>query len=159
MNQEELPPELENILKQVKLKEPPESVMKNYLSEVNARIDRHGQGFHVSFPQVVLVCVLGFSLMGVLYLTLVARPKPVDVTSEPVQTMEAKSQTITVEHKVQINQKVRSVEEEMAVLEAFSEEHGEGVAELFGDEEVFEDLSQLDEVELATPPNAPTSRV
>ncbi|MBI1977719.1 MAG: hypothetical protein HYS55_03090 [Candidatus Omnitrophica bacterium] len=159
MNQEELPPELEKILKRVKLKEPPERLMKDYLSGVNAKIDRRGQGFHVSFPQVALACVIGLSLVGVLYLTFMARPKAIELVSEPIQKVEAKPQVVAVESQVQATQKALSVEEEMAVLEAFSEEHGEGVAEFFGDEEMFEDLSQLDEVELATPPNAPASRV
>ena len=45
--------------------------------------------------------------------------------------------------------KTLSVEEEMAILEAFSEESGNQVGDLFGDNESLEELSVLDELELS----------
>lgn len=159
MDQEKLSPELEKLISRVKLKEPPRQMMSRYLSEVNAKIDQGIKSSHWGFPQFGAVFAIGLALAGSLYFFL-ARPQmqPAhEVKAISVQPSTESQKTEIASSKLPAAQKPLTLEEEMAVLEAFSDESLDESAELFGDEEALEDLTVLDEVELSRGMPAQTS--
>ncbi|MBI4358623.1 MAG: hypothetical protein HY584_04920 [Candidatus Omnitrophica bacterium] len=162
MDKTELTPELEKLVKGVKLKEPPEQLMADYLSGVNAKIDRGAEGAHFGFPQIAIVLAIGLTFAGAFYLFL-TRPQgesPVQVAeiTQKVETTPLSAELSGAAAKIEPLQPL-SLEEEMEVLEAFGEEFQGEASDLFGDEEVFEELAQLDELELSPTLSTPTSSV
>ena len=151
MEKKELDPELERLIDSVKLKEPPQELMRDYLSGVNAKIDQSAKWFHLGLPQLTVLCAIGLVSAGLMYF-LIPHTKLVIQVPKTVKTVEV-APARSPEPKVQQNtsSKPLSIEEEMAVLRAFAEERSEDVVELLGDDEVFEELGQLDETELSTP--------
>ena len=159
MDKRELDPELEQLISKVKLKEAPQELMRDYLSGVNAKINQGMKEPYFGFPQFAVVCVVGLALAGLIYFVVV-HGRPVTPVPETVREAEVVSpHPSQPEVFQQTLPKLLSIEEEMAVLETFAEEHSEDTAELFGDEEVFEELAQLDEAELSTASSIQTPQV
>src|SRR3989338_1353316 len=67
MDQEELTPELEKLLKQVRLREPSQELMADYLAGVNAKIERRMNAPHFGFREAVMVVGVGLILAGLFY--------------------------------------------------------------------------------------------
>ena len=171
MDQEKLSPELERFVSKVKLREPSPEMMANYLSEVNAKIDQGIKGSHFGFPQFAVVFAVGLAFAGSLYFFLVhPQRQPVrDVANISMQSVPENRWVKTtpstppqqVQRKVVVpaNNKSLTVEEEMTVLEAFGDESSDESAELLEDEEAFEELTMLDDVELSPQMQIRTSNV
>ncbi len=155
MDQEKLTPELEKLISKVKLKEPPREMMTNYLSEVNTKIDQGIRSSHFGFPQVTGFFVIGLTLAGVLYFFLMhpaAHVKEVSVEKNIADRSQEVTSPITSYIQTStapVSQKSLTLEEEMAVLEAFGDEFSDESVGLFGDDEALEELTVLDEVELS----------
>ena len=146
MKKENLDPELESLVEKVKLKAPSEVLMKDYLSGVNAKIDRSLEHFQFGFPQFVAVCAVGAVLAGLGYF-IFNRPNTVVPAT-------VRKPNVTHSSSVQPPAKLLSLEEEMGIIEVFAEEHSVDTTELLDDEGVFSELTGLDEVELSAPPTA-----
>ena len=146
MEQEELSPELKKLMGKVKLKEPSPEVMANYLSEVNAKINKGIKSSHFGFPQFAVVFAVGLVFAGSLYFFLGRTQKqPVSDTgtvSSIPQPAQAKA--------VVSSKKPLTLEEEMAILEAFGDESSNESTGTFEDEDPFEELAMLDDVELSS---------
>ncbi|MBI4372810.1 MAG: hypothetical protein HY585_03690 [Candidatus Omnitrophica bacterium] len=142
-NQEQLSPELERVIKQVRLKEPPSEFMADYLAGVNSKIDRGVPHSQFGFPQIAMVLAIGLVMAGVAYFYFGYEPRASQVKVIPDVSIS----------------KPLSVEEEMMILEAFSEELADGTGDPFGDDEILEELWQLEEIEFLGGPSAQTSRI
>lgn len=143
MNDDQLNPQLEKILKEIKLKEPKQPDMADYLSKVRSKIELKQNQSHFHFvPAAGLAFALILALCGAVYFlvnqTKSPQPQIVSKISEPA------AQTAS-------NQDL-SLEEEMAILEAFSEDYPAGTSDLLGDEAAAEDLVLLDEIEFTITP-------
>ena len=152
MDQDELSLELKKLLSKVKLKEPPREIMANYLSEVNAKIDGGIKNSHFNFPQFATVFAVGVILAGLFYLfSPRSQVKPVLETKPAVQKVQDLLTTVPQAPPTQVisTQKPLTVEEKMAVLEAFGDEFSDESVDLFGDDEVLEELALLDDMELS----------
>ena len=148
MKHENLDPELEQLVKKLKLKEPSEDVMGNYLSGINARINEQIEQSHFGFPQFATVMAISLVLVGAVYFIYTSYIKPVkNVEAIPnSQITSASSGTLP-----RNDAKPLSLEEEMTVIEAFAEESSKDMIELFGEDAVLEELAQMDESELSSP--------
>ncbi|MBI4394701.1 MAG: hypothetical protein HY583_00740 [Candidatus Omnitrophica bacterium] len=146
-NQEPLAPELEQLIKQVKLKEPSKERMTDYLAGVNAKIDRGAPPTSFGFPQVAVILAVGLVMAGLAYFYWI-RPSSVgaDPRVRPQENGQAQGPAPTTPSL--------SIEEEMAVLEAFGEEYDSEIQDLLGDDETLEELAQLDEIEFFLPSKA-----
>ena len=67
MDQDKLTPELEKLLKQVKLKEPPQDLMTDYMTGVNVKINKQLERPRFEFPQVMMILVVGAVFAGLSY--------------------------------------------------------------------------------------------
>lgn len=169
-NKEELTPELEQLISKVKLKEPPQELMKDYLSGVNAKIDQGIKSSYFGFSQFTVFLVIGVVLAGVFYFFLVRlQVKPVlEVKPATVQRSVKTASVIASEAPAKIHggsvqqvvadndknqastQKPLTIEEGVAVLEAFGDEFSDESPDVFGDDdEALDELAVLDEVELS----------
>lgn len=151
MDNESLPQELQNVLSRVKLKEPSPELMVNYLSGVNAKIDRGTSGPSFGFPQVSVLLLLGIAFtFGIVYL-LALNPKKEAVgpmiasqaQSEPAQKAETTAQTLEV-----VSAQL-SLEDQLTLLEAMGEESTNETIDLFGNEELLDEAALLDDVEFS----------
>ncbi len=137
---EDQDPNIEKLLSQVKLKEPKPEEMTDFLSNVHSKIKLEQNQSHLHFVSIGVALVLVLALSGFIYWMVQSQPKPevqipaVSKISEPIsQNAPAKQLSLV---------------EEMAVLEAFSEEYPTGTSDLLGDEGTTEDLVLIDEIEL-----------
>ena len=159
MNQEKLSPELEKILNQVKLKEPPRELVKDYVEGVNLRIDRKLRQPVFGFPQLVLAFAVGAATVGIFYWVVQGRLRP--GTSEELFPMTQRVGTVVESEKAvqkPAQGKPLSLEDEMAILEAFGEDIQNGTADLVSDDEVYEEIAFLDDIELSQPASMGMSR-
>ncbi len=138
MNENQSDPKIEKLLSQVKLKEPKPAEMKDFLSKVHSKIELEQNQSHFHFVPIGAALVLILALSGLIYW--MVQPKQeiqiptVSKISEPIpQNAPAKQLSLV---------------EEMAVLEAFSEEYPVGTSDLMGAEGTMEDLVLIDEIEL-----------
>ena len=160
MEQEELSPELKKLISKVKLKEPSPEMMANYLSEVNAKIDKGVKSLPFGFPQFAVIFAVGLVFAGSHYFFLGhAQKQPVsDTGTVSMQSAAENRRTETVssvpqpaQAKVVVSsQKPLTLEEEMAILEAFGDESSNESTGTFEDEDPFEELAVLDDVELSS---------
>ncbi len=158
-NKEELTPELEKLISKVKLKEPPQELMRDYLSGVNAKIDRGIKGSHFGFPQFAIFLVISAVLAGFFYFFLVRLQRQPVLEVKPAfiqrsvtgQGTEAPTSVVseTQHHGTVSAQKPLTIEEEVTVLEAFGDEFLNESSDVFGDDEALNELAVLDEVELS----------
>ena len=161
MNQEDrLDPEIEKLVRDVKLKEPSEEEMSNYVSEVRAKINLHASGPTFGFPQLGLLLAAGVILAGLIYFT-VSRPQIEKVPSlkeVPLQDQTAQipgqpplvwkdGKWVSQDAKIP---KQLSIEESITVLEAFGEEFSDEASDLYRDDDILEELTFLDEIELSS---------
>lgn len=148
MEEERLTPELEKLLKQVRLKEPSQELMADYLTGVNAKIDRRMSAPHFGFREGVLVFAVGLILAGLFYFLLAPslnhEPTPKLVTSDSESNLPQGLQAIIVPPPAEL-----SLEEELALLEAFEEELSDQESDWLEDEELLEELALLDELEIS----------
>ena len=165
MNQEQqdqLDPELQELLKKTKLKEPPEKLMADYLSGVNEKIDRGIGKPHFGFPPLALVLVAGVLLAGIFYYFLAEPEKepvmqavapavvaPIEVPSQPPPSVPAEANLTDTAGQPQPASESLSIEEQIAILESFAEEFPDETGELFGEEELLNEFEALDEMELS----------
>ncbi len=158
MDNESLPPELEGMLSKVRLKEPSKETMAGYLSGVNAKIDRGPVGTNFGFPQVGILLLVGLAFaFGIIYLfALNPNKEPIQVApqiqSEMATPSAPKFATEQAETTSQVTQQASgelSLEDQMALLEALEEETGSDTIDLFGDDELFDEIALLDNVEFS----------
>lgn len=179
MDREQLALELERLMNQVRLKEPPRELMADYLSGVNAKIDRGIKSHGFGFPHLAVVFAVGLTIVGLAYCFFLRFQQEPASSNEtpPVIAMEAnvgaplmappydrnelrgRDESRYYQSKEIVPQardreqlstpEVLSIDEEMAVLEAFQEEFQDEANDLFGDEGLLEELALLDEVELS----------
>lgn len=140
MNENQPDPKIEKLLSQIKLKEPKPAEMKDYLSKVHSKIELKQDRNQILFVPGGAALVLVLALSGFIYWMVQNQPKPavqipaVSKISEPIPQI--------------VSAKQLSLAEEMAVLEAFSEEYPIGTSDLLGAEGTMEDLVLIDEIEL-----------
>ena len=170
MANEDLDPKWETILKKTRLKEPPDDLMKNYLSEIHQKLERR-HSFSFGTPAVWLIAVGILSMAGALFF--IFRPEPakqlepaVAMTLQPearpdlppvlpaeIQAQAPVAQSVPAQAPApQVLPSAPfaaqlSPEEEMAVLEALGEEVEDEVVENLGDEDLAAEASFLDETE------------
>lgn len=158
MSKEELPQELERILKQVKPQKPPKELINNYLSEVNAKIDARLSGSSFGIPQIGIALALGVVLAGAAYLYWMPQWHHEKQIENPVVLQEAKIESNALrETDAQVPEGIAasiartalSAEDEAKILEAFAEEAAD--VEILDDDELFEELNLLDDLELSSP--------
>ncbi|GEM_PF-4845117 len=148
MKENQLDSQVDKLLSEIKLKEPRKEEMTDYLSKVRLKIDErksHPQNYF--FPLGV-----AFALTFAIYFMVQVQPK-----KEP--TLFQTAQKVSEPGTGKKFQKSLSLEEEMAVLEAFSEEYPAGTSDLLGDDETMNDLVLMDEIDFSsfapgTPQNA-----
>lgn len=148
MENEPLDPKIEKLLNEVKLKEPRPQEMTNYLSQVRSKITLEQNKTHFHFAPVAIVLVASLAIAGFIYWLIQNQPEEENsistvAVSEPVKPSVQTSKV--------------SLEEEMAILEAFSDEYPNGTSDLLGDEESMEDLVLMDEIEFTVTPAQSTS--
>lgn len=167
-NQDKLTPELEKLLKQVRLKEPPKDLMTDYAAGVNAKIEQQSGKPHFGFPQVVLVTAVGLVFAGIFYFisarpltqtqTPALQPLVDSVTHHSKEPFGARTPRSTQDDNLSealqsVNAPVQaeefSIEEEFVLLEAFEDEFLDEENAVLGDEDLFEELSLLDELEIS----------
>ena len=135
---EDQDPIIQKLLGQVKLKEPKPEEMKDFLSQVHSKIELEKSPAHFNFVPVGAALALVLALSGLIYWAV--QPKQeiridaVSKISEPVSQI--------------VPTKNLSLVEEMAILEAFSEEYPVGTSDLMGAQGTIEDLVLIDEIEL-----------
>lgn len=158
MDNESLPPELEEMLSKVRLKEPPKEAMADYLSGVNAKIDRGPVGTNFGFPQVGILLLVGLAFaFGIIYLFgLNPKKEPIQlipqVQSERINPPAPElvtGQTAVVSQTPQPASGELSLEDQMALLETFGEETGSTTIEFFGNDELLDEVALLDSVEFS----------
>ena len=154
MDKESLPPELEGFLNKVKLKEPPRELMSDYLSGVNAKIDRGVSGKSFGFPQTVVLLLAGAAFVaGVVYLLAFHPKKDTEiqiapaVVSRPLIPEESAAQTI--ERAVPKVAEQLSLEDQLTILEALGEESEKETLETIGNEELLDEAAFLDDIEFS----------
>ena len=162
MDEDKLTPEIEKLLKQVKLKEPPQELMKDYLGGVHNKINQQSGTPHFGFPQVSLVLAVGLVFAGVFYF-MSARsvnhqagyelpPVLVQAPEQTTPEMAAPSTEVSLP-EVQLsvsNQGTElSLEEESTLLETLESGFSDEEDEVLGDEDLFEELALLDELEIS----------
>ena len=148
MKHENLDPELEQLVNKLKLKEPSEDVMGNYLSGINARINEQIKQSHFGFPQFATVMAISLVLVGAVYFIYTSYVKPVKNVEAIPNSQITSASSGTLPHN---DAKPLSLDEELAVLEAFVEDSSKDMIELFGEDAVLEELTQMDESELTSP--------
>jgi hypothetical protein len=176
MEEERLTPELEKLLKQVRLKEPSQELMADYLTGVNAKIERRMSAPHFGFREGVLVFAVGLILAGLFYFLLapslnheptpeiqpvIARHDQIEpeaiseIASLPPQSASDPPRILAGPTVARNDERIPevdlSLEEELALLEAFEEELSEQESDWLEDEELLEELALLDELELSSP--------
>ena len=113
MKNDQLDPQIEKFLSEVKLKEPKQQEMADYLSQVRSKIRLKQNQTHFHFVPVGIALVLVLALSGFIYWLVQNQSKEeisiptVSKISEPV------SKSIPASNL--------SLEQEMAILEAFSD--------------------------------------
>ena len=153
MNQEQLDLELKQLVSKIRLKEPPQKLMENYVSEVNTKIDHEMKNSSFGFPQLTVLLAVGFALAGLVYFFFVSthpRIEPAPVAALASRTSAAAGFPASED---------LSLEDQMALLEAFSGEYESETADSFGDDELLEELASLDELELSYTRSSQTSGV
>lgn len=162
-NTDQLDPELEKLLKEVKLKEPPQDKMADYLAGVHAKIDRGPVGSGFGFPQMSLLLAAGLALMGLLYFLVVSpqRPPVPQVQEMTREAREAESLPAAVSTTLEVESALApsdlSIEEEITVFEELGEGFTDEAIDLFEEDELLEELALVDELELSlvSSPQAP----
>jgi hypothetical protein len=161
MDPDKLSPEVEKLLKQVKLKEPPQDLMADYVAGVRAKINQQSGGPHFGFPHAAFILALGLAFAGSVYLISM---RPLNYDEVPViETQEqkaselvaAQSQTNVPETdqntNIPVQERELSIEEELALLEVFEGEFLDEEGVILGSEDLFEELAFLDELEISSP--------
>lgn len=156
MDQDKLSPELEKLLKQVKLKEPPKDLMADYAAGINAKIDQQAGRPHFGFPHVAMALAIGLVFAGVFYFVIArplnhneapvlqAVPTQVEKQEMPESVVPEASQSVAP-----IQDRDLSLEEELTLIEAFEGEFLDEEDAALGDEDLLEELALLDELEIS----------
>ena len=156
--------------------------MKNYLTGVNAKIEFKSQsGF--GFPQISLLILVGLTFAGLFYFYVMPHVQksieslpesttlsdaPVTPQTEPqIRHSERSEESTELENKVSEtslgsfglrpqddNVPELTLEEELAILEAFEDGSAETNLDLLDDEELIEELTLLDEIEINSAPQS-----
>ena len=158
MDENKLDQEIEKILKEVKLKEPSQEETTHFLRGVHEKIDQNLRARTLGFRQFGLVLVAGLALAGLLYL-IFSRFQAETTPEMNVATARAKHPPMETVSRQPSVLKPLSIEQDMAVLEAFSEELSEESSELFGEDESLGDLAVIDELEVSITPTSQPSRI
>ena len=145
MKEDRLDPQIEKLLNEVKLKQPEASEMTDYVSMVRSKIELKQQQptFHFAPAGIAMASVV--MLAGLAFLMFFNQPKK-EVLEIPAVSVVSQSNPAPVPTPIQ----GLTLEEEMAILEAFSAES----SDILGAEAVLEDLVLIDEVEFAITPSA-----
>ena len=166
MKHDQLDPQIEKLLNGVKLKEPKQRDMTNYLSQVRSKItiQQNQTQFHFVPFGVALVVILVLS--GLIYWAVQNQSKgenPMRHSLSSSAHSKIASSASHPRHDViargpRADEAIpNSLEEEMAILEAFSDEYPNGTGDVLSDEETVEDLVLIDEIEFAIAPTQGTS--
>lgn len=147
MENEALGPQWEKVLEKTRLKEPPDALMKDYLSQVHQKIDRR----HSSWPvgQPILGCIVVGALALAVAAFLFLKPEPTrEVAPVASVAIEPFIRPVVQRSETAPSKSGLSVEDQMAILEAFGEEIEDEIVDLLGDEELAVEAAFLDETEL-----------
>ena len=139
--------QLEKILSEVKLKEPKREEMNDYLSQVRQKIKVQTDYPRFHFAPLIVGLIFVAGLCALVYFNI--KPK--------IQKESLPEVSTVVKQAPQTLNKTFTLEEEMKVLEAFSQEYPADTGDLFGDQEAAEEIILLDEVELSHLPAASSS--
>ncbi len=105
MSENSLTPEIDPILKKMKLKKPSQELMADYLKGVNVKIDSMTPNrFHLGFPGILLSVFVVMALAGFFYFQFV-RQAPKVVSEPPVLRQIVETQPLTVLPKTADEQK------------------------------------------------------
>lgn len=150
MENDQLDPQIEKLLKEVKLKEPRRQEMTDYLSGVRSKITIKQNQTHFYFVPAGIVLVVILVLSGFIYWLIQNQSKEENPVTTVAKISAPIAKSISVSNSL-------SLEEEMAILGAFSDEYPNGTSDLLGDEESMEDLVLMDEIEFTVTPAQSTS--
>lgn len=148
MDKEGLSPELEQLLRKVRVKEPPQELMADFAKGVNERIDRGAAGPGFGFPQAGVVLAVGLVLAGAVYF-LVGRI-PVQPALQPVRSSLIRPVVADVSAPA-LSAADLSIEEEAVLIEELDEGFLDEVIEAMGDEDLLDEIDFMDTLELAAP--------
>ncbi len=144
MKDDQLDPQMKQLFNKVKLKEPKRAEMTDYLSKVRSKVDFKRNQAHFHFAPVGIALVLVAVLSGLIYWVVQNQPKEKAQISMVSKISEQVPKPVSTPNL--------SLEEEMAILEAFNEEYPNETNDLLGDEGALEDLVLMDEVEFTVTP-------
>ena len=146
MNQDDqLDQQVEKLLNDVKLKQPNSEQMTDYLVGVRSKIELRQKQFSFHFVPFGIILV-SVAAVGLIVFVLSTQPKK---ESQPIPAIPEVSKSAV---SSALDRQNLTLEDEMAILEAFSEEYPAETTDVLGDDGVLEDLVFIDEVEFnATP--------
>lgn len=160
MDKESLPQVLEEALSRVRLKTPSREFMADYLSRVNTKIDHGIPAPSFGFPQMGVLLLVGVAFaFGLIYLFALSPKKEpaipavsqtqsvADRSSVPEKEGQATQATVTTAKPVSDE---LSLKDQMTILEALGEESENETINLIGEDELLDEITLLDEVELAS---------
>ena len=149
MKEDQLDPQVEKILREVKLKEPKKEEMTNYLSNVRSKIELKQNQSQFPVAPIGIALAVTLALAGLIYFVVPNLSK--EEAQIPVISQKSEAPIVPVAPAAvpaQAPTQSFSLEEELDILEAFSEEYPAGTSDLLGDDGVIEDLVLIDEIEL-----------
>lgn len=146
MKDDPLDPEIEKLLAEVKLKELRPEAMQDYLSKVHSKIALKQNQTQFHFVTVSAAAAVVLALAGLIYWILAGNQIKEEVQIPTVSKMVQPALKTAPTSNL-------SLDEELAILEAFSEDYLSGTSDLLGDEGTIEDLVLMDELELTMTPS------
>ena len=165
MDEELRDPEIEKLLKEIKLQEPSEQEMADFVSGVHLKIAQGHGAPTVGFRQIGIVLVASIAFAGLVYFMYQLSssqpvrlvPQNVVVTDRiPIQAPDSQSKIVSSPEPApaalqRASSGTLSMEDEMAVLEALSEEFPDEASDILADDELLDELATLDELEISLP--------
>ncbi len=149
MNQDDqLDQQVEKLLNDVKLKQPNPEQMTDYLSAVRSKISLRQNQFSFHFVPFGIALV-SVAAVGLIVFALSSQPQK-EAQQTPAVAEISKSAVSPAPERQNL-----TLEEEMAILEAFSEEYPGETTDVLGDDGALEDLVLIDEVEFNATPGSP----
>ncbi len=166
MEEDKFMPEIDPLLKKMKLKKPSAELMANYAAEVNTKIDQmnlHKPDYRFPGAAVSLVFLMAFA--GYSYFNFSRtetkrsfQPEAVltekvlpaqNHTTIPAQAIIPADVQKKLSDEIPLKSSPLSIEQEMAVLEAFDSDLENDSDALLDEDELVQEMNLLDEVEFS----------
>ena len=171
MDEELRDPEIEKLFKEIKLQEPSEQEMADFVSGVHMKIAQGYGARAVGFRQVGIVLAASVAFAGLVYLLpmllgvkpAVSKPQITGTVVEskgnagaPLMAPRGPEESIGRDKSHpymagSVVSKPLSIEDEMVVLEALSEEFPDETSDIRTADELLDELATLDELEISLP--------